>query len=84
MGDMIGDFASKAVQCALFRKFRDQIMGLIGAKDSGPSKCNPKNPNSFWYSKNLRFLLQAQPSVGDKSKRSPGSERNFSLLLIVN
>ena len=44
-GDMIGDFASKSVQGALFRKFRDQIMGVIDAKDPGPGKVKPMNPN---------------------------------------
>jgi len=36
--DMIGDFATKPTQGALFRKFRDQIMGVVPAKDPGPGK----------------------------------------------
>jgi hypothetical protein len=37
-GDMIGDCATKPLQGALFRKFRDQIMGLTPARDPGPGK----------------------------------------------
>jgi len=37
-GDMIGDFMTKPTQGALFKKFRDQIMGVIPAKDPGPGK----------------------------------------------
>jgi hypothetical protein len=36
MGDMIGDYATKPLQGALFRKFRDQIMGVTPARDPGP------------------------------------------------
>jgi hypothetical protein len=31
MGDMIGDYATKPLQGAVFRKFRDQIMGVTPA-----------------------------------------------------
>ena len=37
-GDMIGDYMTKPLQGAMFRKFRDQIMGLIPAADPGPGK----------------------------------------------
>jgi hypothetical protein len=37
-GDMIGDFMTKPLQGALFKTFRDQIMGVIPAKDPGPGK----------------------------------------------
>jgi hypothetical protein len=39
-GDMIGDFATKPLQGALFRKFRDQIMGVTPARGPGPGKTN--------------------------------------------
>jgi hypothetical protein len=42
-GDMIGDFMTKPLQGALFRKFRDQIMGVIPARDPGPGKAKPGN-----------------------------------------
>jgi hypothetical protein len=37
-GDMIGDYVTKPLQQALFRKFRDQIMGVTLARDLGPGK----------------------------------------------
>jgi hypothetical protein len=37
-GDMIGDYATKPLQGALFRKFRDHIMGVTPARDPGPGK----------------------------------------------
>jgi hypothetical protein len=37
-GDMIGDYAIKPLQGALFRKFRDHIMGVVPARDPGPGK----------------------------------------------
>ena len=42
MEDMIGDFMTKPLQGALFRKFRDQIMGVIPAWDPGPRKAKPR------------------------------------------
>ena len=40
---MIGDYMTKPLQGALFRKFRDQIMGVVPAQDPGPGKTKPKN-----------------------------------------
>jgi hypothetical protein len=40
---MIGDYATKPLQGALFRKFRDQIMGVVPASDPGPGKAKPGN-----------------------------------------
>jgi hypothetical protein len=37
-GDVTGDYATKPLQGALFRKFRDQIMGVTLARDPGPGK----------------------------------------------
>jgi hypothetical protein len=37
-GDMIGDYATKPLQGALFRKFRDQITRVTPAQDLGPGK----------------------------------------------
>jgi hypothetical protein len=37
-GDMIGDYATKPLQGALFQKFRDQIMRVTPARDPGPGK----------------------------------------------
>jgi hypothetical protein len=41
-GDMIGDFMTKPLQGALFRKFRDQITGVVPAQDPGPGKAITK------------------------------------------
>jgi hypothetical protein len=38
MRDMIGDYATKSLQGALFWKFRDQITGVTPARDPGPGK----------------------------------------------
>ena len=40
-GDMIGDFMTNPLQAALFREFRDHIMGVILAQDPGPGKSHP-------------------------------------------
>jgi hypothetical protein len=37
-GDMIGDYVIKPLQGALFRKFRDQIMGVTPARDPAQGK----------------------------------------------
>ena len=37
-GDMIGDYMTKPNQGATFLKFRDQIMGVVPARDPGPGK----------------------------------------------
>jgi hypothetical protein len=37
-GDIIGNFATKPLQGALFRKFREKIMGVTPARDPGPGK----------------------------------------------
>jgi hypothetical protein len=41
-GDMVRDFMTKPLQGALFRKFRDQIMGVVPAQDPGPGKAKTK------------------------------------------
>ena len=41
--DMIGDYATKPLQGALFRKFRDLIMGVVSTEDPGPGKVTPKS-----------------------------------------
>ena len=44
-GDMVGDYATKALQGALFKKFRDQVMGVVPIRDPGPGKANPLSAN---------------------------------------
>jgi hypothetical protein len=42
-GDMIDDYMTKPLQGALFWKFRDQIMGVVPARDPGPGKTKPRS-----------------------------------------
>jgi hypothetical protein len=37
-GDMTGDYMKKPTQGALFKSFRDQLMGVVSARDPGPGK----------------------------------------------
>jgi hypothetical protein len=37
-GDMIGDYMTNSLQGGLFRRFKDQIMGVTQARDPGPVK----------------------------------------------
>ena len=39
--DIIGDFMTKPLQGALFRKFRDHIIGVIPDQDPGPGNSQP-------------------------------------------
>jgi hypothetical protein len=43
-GDMTADFMTKPTQGALFRKFRDQIMGLVKAQSPGPGNKKINQP----------------------------------------
>jgi hypothetical protein len=86
-GDMIGDFATKPLQGALFRKFRDQIMGVTPARDPGPGKTNSnvgkiKNKPNKGKAKRLvppGKKAAPQECVGsrtqDRSKVKPGLVR---------
>ena len=57
-GDTIGDFMNNPLQGALFRKFRDQIMGVVLAQDPGPGKSQPGNEKTG----------KAQPGKGKPKK----------------
>jgi hypothetical protein len=39
-GDMMVDYMTKPLKGALFRKLRDQVMGVTPAQDQGPGKTN--------------------------------------------
>ncbi len=49
-GDMIRDFMTKPLQGALFRKFRDQIMGVVPAQDPVPGKAKTKIDELYSHS----------------------------------
>jgi len=46
-GNMIGDYATKPLQGAVFKKFRDFIMGVVPIEDSGPEKSKPIGGSSI-------------------------------------
>ena len=70
-GDMTGDYMTKPLQGALFRKFRDQIMGVVPARDPGPGKAKSSTTPSILRTPTVR------PSKG---KRKPtGRKVTFSL-----
>jgi hypothetical protein len=71
-GDMIGDFATKPLQGALFRKFRDQIMGVTPARDPGPGKTD-SNVVKIKTSKNKRQKGKAKCLFRQERKRHHGS-----------
>jgi hypothetical protein len=64
-GDMVGDFMTKPLQGALFRKFRDQIMGVIPARDPGPGKAKPESDTN-----------KVKPKNGGTVKAKFGAPRN--------
>ena len=45
-GDMIADYMTKPLQGAMLRRFRDQIMGVVPAKDPGPGKAKVSKTKS--------------------------------------
>jgi hypothetical protein len=98
-GDMIGDYATKPLQGALFRKFRDQIMGLTPARDPGPVKTNSgfgktetskKKPNKGKVKSLVPPGKKATPQecVGsqtrDRAKAEPGPVKKIADPAIFN
>jgi hypothetical protein len=97
-GDMIGDYAIKPLQGALFRNFRDQIMGVTPARYPGPGKTNSgigkketkkKNPKK---GKVIRLVppgkeAAQQECVGsrtrDRAKLGPGRMKKIADLKIL-
>jgi hypothetical protein len=87
---MIGDFTTKPLQGALFRKFRDQIMGVTLARDPVPGKTDNnvgKIKNKPKKDKAKRLVPPGKKSapqgcVGsrtrDRRKDKPGLVRNIS------
>ena len=61
-GDVIGDFMAKPLQGAMFRKVRDNIMGVIPVQDPVPGKSQPE---------------KAQPRKGQPGKGKPKKVKEF-------
>jgi hypothetical protein len=71
-GDMIRDFKTKPLQGALFRKFRDQIMGVVPAQDPGPGKAKTKIDESKTNTN--------KPAKGKELKPSRGKSTIYNLV----
>jgi hypothetical protein len=69
-GDMIGDFVTKPFQGALFRKFRDQLMGVTLARDPGPGKTD-SNVGKIKTSRNKPNKGKAKHLVPPGKKAAP-------------
>jgi hypothetical protein len=63
-GDMIRDFMTKPLQGALFRKFRDQIMGVVPAQDPGPGKAKTKIDELYTHTDKPMKSKELKPSRG--------------------
>jgi hypothetical protein len=66
-GDMIGDYATKPLQGALFRKLRDQIMGATLTRDPGTGKTDSdvgKTETSKTKPSKGQVKSLVQPGVG--------------------
>jgi hypothetical protein len=95
-GGMIGDYATKPLQGgALFRKFRDQIMGVTLARDPGLGKTDSgvdKTETSKNKPKKGKVIRLAPPGkeaaphecVGsrtrDRAKLGPGAWKRLQIL----
>ena len=74
-GDMIGDFMTKPLQGALFKKFCDQIMGVIPAQEPGPGKAKPISGE-----KDSKIMIQTKKSKKHDNGLAPGKGRHRSVL----
>jgi hypothetical protein len=98
-GEMIGDYATKPLQGGLFRKFRDQIMGVTPAQDLGPGKTDGgvgKTETNKSKPKKGKVICLVPPGkeaapqecVGsrtrDRAKAGPGLVRKIADLTIFN
>jgi hypothetical protein len=96
---MIGDYTTKPVQGALFRKSRDKIMGVTPAQDPGPVKTDggvsktETNTSKPKKGKVIRLVppgkeAAPQECVGsrtrNRAKAGPGLVRNIADLTMFN
>jgi hypothetical protein len=98
-GDMIGDYATKPLQGALFRQFRGQIMGATPAQDPGPGKTesdvgktetNKNKPKEVTLVRLTPPGKEAAPQecvenrTQDRAKLGPGRMKKIADLTIFN
>jgi hypothetical protein len=70
-GDMTGDFMTQEpTQGALFKSFRDQLMGVVSARDPGPGKLKKIKPTKPKIVKGDKIVSKRRqkPSSGRKEK----------------
>jgi hypothetical protein len=70
---MIRNFMTKPLHGALFQKFRDQIVGVVPAQDSGPGKAKTKINESNTHTD--------KPMNGKELKPSRGKSTIYNLFL---
>jgi hypothetical protein len=98
-GDMIGDYVTIPLKGAIFRKFRDHIMGVTPARDPGPGKTdgcvgkketNKSNPKKGKVIRLVPPGKEAAPQecVGsrtqDRAKAGPGLVKKIADITIFN
>jgi hypothetical protein len=76
-GDMIRDFMTKPLQGALFRKFRDQIMGVVPAQDPGPGKAITKVDELYTHTAKPTKDNELKPSRGTIYNLVPSKEKGW-------
>jgi hypothetical protein len=99
MGEMIGDNATTPLQGDLFRKFRDQIIGVTPVRDPGPGRTDgsvgktEKNKSKPRKDKVIRLVppgkeAAPQECVGsrtrDRAKAGPGLVKKIEDPTIFN
>jgi hypothetical protein len=75
--DMIRDFMTKPLQGALFRKFRDQIMGVVPAQDPGPGKAITKIDELNTHTVKPTNGNELKPSRGTIYNLVPSKEKGW-------
>jgi hypothetical protein len=76
-GDMIRDFMTKPLQGALFRKFRDHIMGVVPAQDPGPGKAKTKIDELYIHTDKPTKGNELKPSRGTIYNLVPSKEKGW-------
>jgi hypothetical protein len=71
-GDMTGDYMTKPTQGALFKSFRDRLMGVVSAQDPGSRKLKK--------SKTVKPKKVKEKSVS-KRRQKPSRRRKVKMVL---
>jgi hypothetical protein len=99
IGYMIGNYATKPLQGALFRNFRDQIMGVTPARDPGPGKTYSSvgktvtNKNKPKKGKSISLVPPGKEAAlqecvvsrtRDRAKQGPGRVKKIADPMVFN